>query len=192
MFPSTLENKTQSKENKSVLKQIESLLNDPDVSLQHNKLSVSSTKATNDPSTNQNKNNLLFSEMSVGDILKQCEKFVASFEYQAARETKKQAVKEDKDDRESDDEDLDKENEEEPLDDSEDKDRDEKEKEEDPFSAETDASIQRFRFFISSLSGGNGREHPVVEEILAENPDRENDILEAAMEFCQDNLSHER
>ena len=39
--------KTQPKENKSVLKQIESLLNNSEASLQHNKLSVSSTKVAN-------------------------------------------------------------------------------------------------------------------------------------------------
>ena len=69
------------------------------------------------------------------------------------------------------------------MDDGEDKYRYEIEKENNLLSVESVMSINRFRSFISSVTGGDGKEHPAIEHILARDSGKEEEIMEAAREF---------
>ena len=56
------------------------------------------------------------------------------------------------------------------------------------FPVETVKSIQRFRSFISCMTGSDGREYPEIETILSREAGKEDDIMETAREYYQENI----
>ena len=44
-------------------------------------------------------------------------------------------------------------------------------------------SIQRFRYLISGLAGGDGTGYPEIEDIMARQPAREEEVILAAREY---------
>ena len=99
----------------------------------------------------------------------------------------KASEEEDKDDREAVDDDSEEECEQEPMKESDETVRNERENEDILLSVESVISIDRFRSLISSKTGSDGKEHPAIEQILGRNAGSEDDIMEAAREYYQEN-----
>ena len=182
VFPSKLENKTKPTENNSVSKEIERILNNYKGSVQKENQYVSSMKQTDEQPKNGDKE--VYIAMGVADIIKQGEQLVDRSKHQAFREMK-EITRDDTIDRESGDDDSD---EAAPMEDSGEKDKYERGKGGLLFPVETAMSIQRFRSFISSMTGSDGREHPAIERILSRDAGKEDDIMETAREYYQENI----
>ena len=165
VFPSKLGNKIKSTENNSVLKEIERLLNNHKGSVQKENPNVSSIKQTNEHPKNGDK------------------EIVHGFEHQTIREMK-ESTRDDTTYRESGDDDSNEENETTPMNESGDKDNFVGLL----FPVETVKSIQRFRSFISCMTGSDGREYPEIETILSREAGKEDDIMETAREYYQENI----